>query len=160
MEGCVSVYFSWLFPSIFNFSMTLRATHGELFCFRRLMLFSASTIWKLKRWTVGLATSSVSLVPTKTMHTHFLSPSWLPGQCQLGCCLAALWKIKVRPAQHGVNSQVPGAEGPRRTQKEPEGPCKDPVRTQKDPVRFSKQRQAAFVALSFSACVWDHVHFQ
>ena len=34
--------------------------------------------------------------------------TWLPGQCQCGCRLAASWKIKVRPAEPGFTSQVAG----------------------------------------------------
>ena len=43
----------------------------ELFCFWRLLLFTASTIWTLTHWTLTLE-------------------HWLPGQCQL---LVAFWLL-------------------------------------------------------------------
>ena len=75
---------------------------GELFCFWRLLLFTASTIWTLTRWTLDTSTGTAeppttSLVSAQqylfSIYLYYLHLGFgLPGQCQVGCLVAALWE--------------------------------------------------------------------
>ena len=75
---------------------------GELFCFWRLLLFTASTIWTLTCWTLDTSTGTAeppttSLVSAQqylfSIYLYYLHLGFgLPGQCQVGCLVAALWE--------------------------------------------------------------------
>ena len=43
-------------------------------------------------------------------YLHLLSTSWLTGQFQLGCRLAAFWETQVRPVEPGFTSHVAGGQ--------------------------------------------------
>ena len=77
-----------------------------------------STIWTLTRWTLDTSTGTAEppttfLVSAQqylfSIYLYYLHLGFgLPGQCQVGCLVAALWEKMVRPAAPGVSCAVAG----------------------------------------------------
>ena len=82
---------------------------GKLFCFLRLLLFTASTIWTLTHWTHPRSQHS-NIYFRSTFIIYILdfgclvsANFWLPSGC---------WEKQVRPAEPGVSTRVAGDHEP------------------------------------------------